>query len=79
MRLLEYAELMAELRRLAALATDLSFVSDAAQRIEASGALKLASRVRTTPVSDSGEDTVFHITWRDATELGSCAHASGQH
>lgn len=61
-----YAELMAELRRLAALATDVSFVSDAAQRIEASGAPKLAARIRATAVSESGEDTVFPITWRDA-------------
>ncbi|MHB1936426.1 MAG: AAA domain-containing protein [Acidobacteriaceae bacterium] len=62
----QYAELLAELRRIAALAADLSFVHDAAQRLEVSGAPKLAGSVRTLPVAESGEDTAFPTTWRDA-------------
>ena len=62
----EYAELMEELRRIAALANDLSFVHDCTQRLEAAGAPKLAASVRTSPVAESGEDTVFPTTWRDA-------------
>lgn len=62
----QYAELLAELRRIAALTADLSFVHDAAQRLEVSGAPKLAASVRTSPVAESGEDTAFPTTWRDA-------------
>jgi hypothetical protein len=61
-----YAELLEELRRVAALASDLSFVHDAARSLEASGAPKLASDVRTIPVPESGEDKTFPSTWRDA-------------
>jgi very-short-patch-repair endonuclease len=62
----QYAELLEELRRIAALAADLSFVHDAAQRLEVSGAPKLAASVRTSPVAESGEDITFPTTWRDA-------------
>ena len=62
----QYAELVEELRRVAALASDLSCVADAANRIEAAGAPKLAARVRSLPIAASGEDTTFPTTWRDA-------------
>ncbi len=62
----QYAELMEELRRVAALASDLSYVIDAANRLESSGAPKLAARVRSVPVAVSGEDTTFPTSWRDA-------------
>lgn len=62
----QYAEILAELRRVAGLAADLAFVHDAARRLEAAGAPKLAARARTSPVSASGEDTAFPTTWRDA-------------
>ncbi len=62
----QYAELTEELRRIASLASELSCVTDAANRLEAAGAPKLASRVRSVPVAASGEDTTFPTTWRDA-------------
>jgi very-short-patch-repair endonuclease len=61
-----YTELLEELRRVAALASDLSFVHDAARMLEDSGASKLAFNVRTIPVPESGEDKTFPSTWRDA-------------
>lgn len=61
-----YAELIADLRRIAALATDLSFVNDAARRLETSGAPKFAASVRSSSVAESGEDTVFPTTWKEA-------------
>ncbi len=62
----QYAELVEELRRIAALANDLSFVHVSALRLEEAGAPKLAASVRTSPVAESGEDIVFPTTWRDA-------------
>jgi very-short-patch-repair endonuclease len=62
----QYAELVEELRRVAALASNLAFVADAATRLEAAGAPKLAARVRSVSVGASGEDTTFPTTWRDA-------------
>ena len=62
----QYAELMEELRHIAGLAIHITYVSDAANRLEAAGAPKLAARVRSIPVGASGEDTSFPTTWRDA-------------
>jgi very-short-patch-repair endonuclease len=62
----EYAELMEELRRVAALASNLAYVADAAKRLEAAGAPKLAARVRSVPIAASGEDITFPTTWREA-------------
>jgi len=62
----QYAELVEELRRIAALGSDLSYVADSANRIEAAGALKLAARVRSVAIAASGEDATFPTTWRDA-------------
>ena len=62
----QYAELIEELRRIAALGSYLAFVADAANRLEAAGAPKLGVRVRSVPIAPSGEDTTFPTTWRDA-------------
>ena len=62
----QYADLIAELRRVAELVADLSCVSDLANRLEDAGAPKMAVRVRSLPVASSGEDTAFPTTWRDA-------------
>jgi hypothetical protein len=62
----QYAELIEELRRVAALAYNLACVADESNRLEAAGAPKLAARVRSVPVAASGEDTTFPTTWRDA-------------
>jgi len=62
----QYAELLEELRRVAALAGNLAYVAEAANRLEAAGAPKLAARVRSVPVAASGEDITFPTTWKDA-------------
>ena len=62
----QFAELMEELRRIAALGSNISYVADAASRLESAGAPKLASRVRAVPVAPSGEDIAFPTIWREA-------------
>jgi very-short-patch-repair endonuclease len=62
----QYAELMEELRRIASLSHTLSFVSEAASRLEMAGASKMAARIRSTAVAQSGDDSVFPADWRDA-------------
>ncbi len=62
----QYAELMAELRRIASLTLDLSQIKDSAARIEQAGAPKFASRLRSKPVEMAGEDPFFPVTWRQA-------------
>lgn len=61
-----YGTLIAELRRIAALGPELSYVRDAARRLETSGAPRLAGRVRSSPVLQTGEDGVFPVSWRRA-------------
>lgn len=61
-----YAELIAELRRIAGLAVELARVRDLSRRIESSGAPKFAAQVRTVPVASSGDDLTFPVTWRQA-------------
>ncbi len=61
-----YAELLAELRRIAGLSVELTCVRDFSTRFEASGAPKFAARIRTEPVDASGEDLAFPTTWRQA-------------
>lgn len=61
-----FAELTAELRRVAALAPTLATVRDAATRFAAAGASRLAERVQKLPVDATGEDAVVPVTWRDA-------------
>ena len=62
----QYAELIEELRRIAALASCLSFVADSASRVEAGGAPKLGAHIRSVPVAASGEDTTLPTDWREA-------------
>jgi very-short-patch-repair endonuclease len=62
----QYAELVAELRRIASLALELTLIRDFASRIEQAGAPKLASRIRSQPVDMFGEDAIFPVTWRQA-------------
>lgn len=62
----KYAEIRAELRRIAGLGTELSTVRDAAKRIESAGAPKLAARVRSVAVPSAGEDVTFPAAWRQA-------------
>jgi very-short-patch-repair endonuclease len=61
-----YAEIVAEFRRIAALSVELSTVHDSALRIESAGGMNLANRIRSVAISQSGEDTIFPVTWRQA-------------
>lgn len=61
-----YAELVAELRRIASLTVELARVRDFSKRVEAGGAPKFAARIRGEPVASSGEDFAFPTTWRQA-------------
>ena len=61
-----YADLLAELTRLAGLSQPLAVVRDLTARLEEAGAPKLAARLRTTPMTNSGDDTVFPVDWREA-------------
>ena len=62
----QYTELLAELRRIAGLAFEVGRIREGAKMIEASGAPKLAIRVRSVPVAPSGDDETFPVTWREA-------------
>lgn len=62
----QYASLLAEVRRVQALAVGLLWVSEAAARIEQAGAPRLAARIRTEPVGATGEDAALPTTWRQA-------------
>ncbi|MBL8492970.1 MAG: very short patch repair endonuclease [Rhodocyclaceae bacterium] len=61
-----YAELLAETRRIAALAQDFATVRDCAGRFERAGAPRLAARIRSVPVKATGEDTTLPVTWLQA-------------
>src|SRR5262249_10523760 len=61
-----YAELLSELRRVEGLAMDLAVVRDEANRVEKAGAPRLATRLRSAPVAQSGDDPVFPASWRQA-------------
>ena len=61
-----YAELVGEIRRVEALAHDLSVVNEQAALVERAGGQKLAARVRGLSVEASGDDKAMPTTWRDA-------------
>ena len=62
----QYADLIAELRRLAGLSQHLVVVRDLARRLEEAGAPKLAGRLRTMSMTNLGDDIVFPVNWREA-------------
>ena len=61
-----YAEIAVELRRIGALAGELSLIRDVRQRLADAGAHKFAHRIGSVAVRASGEDRVFPATWREA-------------
>jgi very-short-patch-repair endonuclease len=61
-----YISLLSELRRLHGLSIPLSVVADLTTKIEFQGATVFASKLRSTPVLNSGEDPVFPPDWRQA-------------
>jgi very-short-patch-repair endonuclease len=62
----DYSGLVAELQRLAGLASDISKVRDLSRRIQNAGAPRLAARLCCQAVEANGDDTVFPTTWRKA-------------
>jgi very-short-patch-repair endonuclease len=61
-----FTELVMELRRIAGLSAEVTYIRDSAARMERAGATKLAARVRTIPIASTGEDAVFPASWRQA-------------
>ena len=62
----KYADLLAELTRLAGLSQPLAVLKDLTRRLEEAGAPKLAARLRTIPMANLGDDAVFPVNWREA-------------
>lgn len=61
-----YADILAEIRRVEALAPLLATVRRLTGDIERHGAALLAARVLSRPVEAAGDDPVFPVRWRDA-------------
>jgi very-short-patch-repair endonuclease len=61
-----YSELITELRRIGALAADLATIQELTRRLDESGATRFGARLRSVPVAESGEDSAFPTTWREA-------------
>lgn len=62
----DYAELVAELRRIEGLFNELEAVRTLSKRIETAGAVRLAARLRSVPVPAAGEDVTWPASWREA-------------
>jgi len=62
----DYADIVAEVRRVEALAPLFATVRELAGAIERHGAPRLAARLLAVPASASGGDAVFPTRWRDA-------------
>jgi very-short-patch-repair endonuclease len=62
----DYAELIGELRRIAALSVELAVTKDFAGRVETAGASRLARRVLSESVPGSGEDEVLPVAVNSA-------------
>lgn len=62
----QYAELVARLKQVEALAGDISRVESLADGLERAGAGRLAGRIRTVPACAAGDDEVLPVDWREA-------------
>lgn len=62
----DYADILADIRRIEALAPVLATARQLAGDIERHGAAQLAARVLSVPADAVGDDTVFPVRWRDA-------------
>ncbi|MEX5746283.1 AAA domain-containing protein [Massilia sp. X63] len=62
----DYAGIVAEIRRVEALSPIFAGVRQLADQIAGRGATRLATRVRSLPMTDAGDDAVFPVRWRDA-------------
>lgn len=62
----DYAGILAEIRRVEALAPVFSTVRELAGDIARHGAPRLAARVLSAPADAAGDDKVFPVRWRDA-------------
>jgi hypothetical protein len=62
----KWVELISELRRINNLGSAIAEVKHAASRFESAVATRLAGRLLTIPVNESGEDEVLPASWRNA-------------
>jgi hypothetical protein len=62
----QYAEVLAELRRIEALSSSLVAVDDLCGRLEQAGAAKWAARLRARVLDGSGDDEALPVSWREA-------------
>ncbi|WP_254209419.1 AAA domain-containing protein [Burkholderia multivorans] len=62
----DYAELVAELRRIEGLFNELEAVRTLSKKIETAGAVRLAARLRSVPVPVAGDDVTWPASWREA-------------
>jgi very-short-patch-repair endonuclease len=61
-----YAELIAEIKRIESLSSNLATINDLCARIERAGAMKWAARLRSQALPPTGDDEVLPVSWRDA-------------
>lgn len=61
-----YSRILAELRRLSSLSSEIATLREFLLRIESAGAVRFAARLRATPVLQSGEDSALPVNWKDA-------------
>lgn len=66
----QYAELISELKRIESLSSFLANVNDLSARIQSSGAVKWAARLRTQVLGANGDDDALPVTWREAWNWG---------
>jgi very-short-patch-repair endonuclease len=62
----QYAELLGELKRIESLSSTLTLVNDLCTRIDRAGATRWSARLRSTPLSATGDDPVLPVSWREA-------------
>ena len=62
----QYAEFVSELKRIEAQAKLIDTVQKLCQRVEESGAVKWAARLRTEVLPPNGDDAAIPVSWREA-------------
>ncbi|WP_108645592.1 AAA domain-containing protein [Polynucleobacter rarus] len=62
----QYANLIAELKRVNGLSSYLKTISELSKYIQNSGGIKLAQKLRTDPVDQSDQDLALPLNWREA-------------
>lgn len=62
----KYAELISELRIIGNLSSEIAVVKDLTKKIENAGGIEFALRLRSVPVSSTGQDAIFPSDWKQA-------------